>query len=511
MPPQHKDEVRQILYSSENDLNDDNLCNTTVLTPPAPTLQKHLFYGRTTIIEPALFLILVSFISGSAVLQNQILFQTCTVIYKHNDTECQPMLGIIPETKQSKVIETEIQPYVARIIMANSITTSVLPAFLSLFIGPWSDRHGRRPVLIATFSATLIGHLITTILASISTATSVNPWFYIVSSAPLALTGGTCALATMVYCLVSDVTDGANRARRLFIVEGAMGIALLLGNLMSSYVLALTGTIGVFGIATGLDLFALIYLLIFVRESLQLVHERKNSRIREFFKFDLIKDLIRTFVKRRPHFDRGIIWCLVFALVATSFVMQGEQNVFYLFTRNKFNLTLQQFTIFNSASIGIKMIGCGIILVLLRVLFKAPLTVVAILGLVSCFIDSVIRSAAQEFWQLYFAAVMGFMGGINTPMFQSILANLVEATEIGKIYAVISSLQTISPLASAPVYADIYTATLKTYPGAFYMLSAGIYLMCLLLILVMYTMQVLGARAARAQTAANAAESVESQ
>lgn len=51
-----------------------------------------------------------------------------------------------------KDIETKIQPYVANIIMAGSLITSILPAILSLLLGPWSDKFGRRPVLIATFA-----------------------------------------------------------------------------------------------------------------------------------------------------------------------------------------------------------------------------------------------------------------------------------------------------------------------------------------------------------------------
>lgn len=200
----------------------------------------------------------------------------------------------------------------------------------------------------------------------------------------------------------------------MFLVEGALGIGTLVGNLIASYILAATGTIGVFVIAASMDLVAVLYIIIFITESLHVKHERTKvnctnfelrvaffilillffllfqSHVREFFKFDLIKDLVKSCLKRRPHFDRGIIWCIMFALISTTFVQrkyqsfikiqsselttniivfltEGEANVLYLFLRNKFNFTLQQFTTFTAVGIGIKMIGCGIILVLLRV------------------------------------------------------------------------------------------------------------------------------------------------
>ncbi|XP_011182949.2 tetracycline resistance protein, class C [Zeugodacus cucurbitae] len=473
---------------------DDNLSETATV--------KAAGKKKFTIIEPAVFLVYIATALVAAVLQNQELYQTCVVVYGYDEELCEPMLGVIAKNETSRDIETKVQPYVAKIIMTSSVISSVLPAFLSLFIGPWSDKFGRRPILVATFSAAFTGHIITVILALISMATPLNPWVYVISNIPLALTGGTCALITMVFCLVSDVCDEGGRARRMFLIEGALGIGTMVGNLISSYIVAATSTIGVFIIAACMDLVALLYLVFFIGESLQVKHERNESHFREFFHFDLIKNLVKSCLKRRPHFDRAIIWCIMFILISTTFVQQGEGNVLYLFLRNKFNLTLQEFTIFNASAIAIKMIGCGIVLVLLRVVLKVPITMVAILGLLCSLTDSLIRALAEKFWQMYLAATCGFMGGINSPILQAVLAGLVEPTEIGKVYAVISSLQTLSPLASAPVYTGIYNSTLEVYPGAFYFFSAALYFISLTLITTIFVMQQRSARAKKANSAA---------
>lgn len=60
----------------------------------------------------------------------------------------------------------------------------------------------------------------------------------------------------------------------MFLVEGALGIGTLVGNLIASYILAGTGTIGVFVIAASMDLVAVLYMVIFISESLHLKHER---------------------------------------------------------------------------------------------------------------------------------------------------------------------------------------------------------------------------------------------
>lgn len=40
------------------------------------------------------------------VYQNQLLYQTCSYVYKYNNTECQPLLGVERETPEVQVIQS---------------------------------------------------------------------------------------------------------------------------------------------------------------------------------------------------------------------------------------------------------------------------------------------------------------------------------------------------------------------------------------------------------------------
>ena len=44
-------------------------------------------------------------------------------------------------------LEKAVEPYAAVVNMVHSLTESFVPAITCLFIGPWSDRFGRKPVL----------------------------------------------------------------------------------------------------------------------------------------------------------------------------------------------------------------------------------------------------------------------------------------------------------------------------------------------------------------------------
>ncbi|XP_050327095.1 proton-coupled folate transporter-like [Bactrocera neohumeralis] len=441
---------------------------------------------RILFLELPVFLIFLSIILSDSVMLNQELYQTCVAVYHYNETDCEPLRGIIPKTDEAKIIEKSIQPYVAKIAMTSSILYNVWPGVLVLFVGPWSDKFGRRPVLLATFTAAFLGQLITTILVSFSQVLSLNPWFYLLASIPSTLVGGGSAMLTIVFCYISDVTDMENKAKRMFYINMSMGLGVVMGNIGSSYLLRLTNTTIVCATSAALVFIALMYVLFFIGESLDVEETSFAYKAKHFFDVRLIKDLVKTCAIRRPNYGRAIIACTISILIVSNFAFTGELGVFYLFLRNKFNTTLQEFTYYNAVDITIKMVGCGIAFGLFRNFLKISFSAIAMMGLFGCILDSLIRGLAQQFWQMYMAASFGLMAGITGPMLQSIVSLAVSPNEIGKIYSVASCLQTFSPLLSAPLYTFVYNGTLDFYPGFYNFISTGLYVECFCVMILIY-------------------------
>lgn len=57
------------------------------------------------------------------------------------------MLGTGDSDNYTTQIEEEVQPYANTILMVQELLTQVAPALIVLVLGPWSDQHGRKPVL----------------------------------------------------------------------------------------------------------------------------------------------------------------------------------------------------------------------------------------------------------------------------------------------------------------------------------------------------------------------------
>lgn len=96
--------------------------------------------------------------------------------------------------------------------MTKSMIESIIPAAVSLFIGPWSDKFGRRPVMLTSTFGYFLCYLLTSIMSYFSTIFLINPWFYLITIVPVTLTGGSCTLIISMFAYLTDVTNQKNRA-----------------------------------------------------------------------------------------------------------------------------------------------------------------------------------------------------------------------------------------------------------------------------------------------------------
>lgn len=62
-----------------------------------------------------------------------------------------------------------------------------------------------------------------------------------------------------------------------------------------------------------------------------------------------------------------------------------------------------------------------------------------------------------------------------------LLASSVNCVLLGKIFALTTSMEMVSPLAAAPLYTSVYKATVAFYPGAFNFMSVGLSFLCYIL------------------------------
>lgn len=204
---------------------------------------------------PAL-LLFCSWNLTTTVFQNQIIYQTCTISFDFNSTFCADMTDdaasdsdvckksffyIALNLKFHSIFvyffaqTINVEKYATRIFMSRAILENIIPAFTSFFIGPWSDKYGRRPVMLCTFfgeysstrdirttrltiengiSGYFLIYVVIALISLLSTVLPISPWYYLLAFIPISILGGPCALVTSIFCYITDVSTQADRAFR---------------------------------------------------------------------------------------------------------------------------------------------------------------------------------------------------------------------------------------------------------------------------------------------------------
>ncbi|CRK90819.1 CLUMA_CG004509, isoform A [Clunio marinus] len=434
-------------------------------------------------LEPGLFSLYFAFNLTNAILQNQLLKQTCLQL-GYNLTIC----SNLNTDELTKAVEEEVQPYVANINSSILLLNSISPALFSLLLGSWMDKFGRKKILMMSFTGYTSTLTLIAIFSFISDhVTPLSPWCYFFAEFPMCFLGGWPTLDIAVCCYVTDLSDEKNRSFRLGFITFLNFLSNVSAYSSSSFILEATNATFVFAISFSCAVIAFIYTIIFVDESIQVPQNVKAiEQIKEVFSYARIQEIYFTITKKRTNKERRMMWSLMVIVVLVVFTMHGNGTVNYLFVREKFGWALREWTVFDSTNTVITVIGLLIGLTVLKKYFQISDMSLGVLALISSIIDAIFKAFATKSYQLYLSSVFGLFRLLSTPVFRSIMSNILPHAEIGKIFSVTTSFEALSGLGAGPLYSSIYKKTLTTFPGAFHLITASVFAFNLLLSFFVY-------------------------
>lgn len=266
------------------------------------------------------------------------------------------------------------------------------------------------------------------------------------------------------------------------ILTAALFLGTLIGTLSGSYIYIATDSASVFGIASILIFLSFAYSVIFVGESVNQT-EGNGFAFKNLFKWQHLVEVFSTCCKKRPNNARLILWLLISSLTLIIFAGDGPNNIFYLFVREKFDWQITEFTYFIASVVVIQIIGNLIGVYILNQYFGIEELPLIMLSCFSAIASAIIIALARLSWHLYAAAGFSLLMGLMGSTFRAVMASVVAPHDVGKVYSLITSIEVLSPVAAAPIFAIIYNRTFETFPGAFNLINAGFYALGFILIL----------------------------
>ncbi|XP_063838123.1 probable peptidoglycan muropeptide transporter SLC46 isoform X2 [Ostrinia nubilalis] len=406
-----------------------------------------------------MFFYMMAFMITSVIEQTFYVFRACNVNHGYSEEICYDI------SKYSD-INNEVQMTVSVFHQWNGIASHVVPLLLAFFIGSYSDKRGRKFILLAG----LIGKLYFSAMITLIT-TKAWPLEYViyVATFPSALTGADLSIFAACFAYIADVSSLKNRTLRVGILDvvylSTMPTGVAIGNVLFNKVVNRSFTV-MFAINTCLMVLATLHCIFFLKW--QTSPAQKTLReagvknpITDFFDVNNIKRTLVTLTKPRCNNRRLFLWFLLISMAFYTF-QRDERPVMYLYTTIVFEWDATDFSYFRTylSTAYVVVMLCGI--PLMTRLLNWRDTVIVMIGASAHITGHFIYAHAWDEKLMYLGATAAALGPCVAPLIRSMTSKVLPASERGVAYAFLSVMENAVAMFASIVYSQLYKATLQT-------------------------------------------------
>ncbi|OWR45016.1 adenylate cyclase [Danaus plexippus plexippus] len=431
-------------------------------------------------VEPVLAGLIIPSVISRFAMTNFNLDKSCRVYFQFPDEVCGALVHKAGHSNYTEY-EKQVQKLISSIDIWKSIIHTALPCIIIMFLGAWSDRTGKRKIIIML---PIFGELVTSISNLINVyffyEIPVHVTIFLETIFP-SITGGWVTMFLGVFSYISDITSERSRTFRVGLVNFCMTAGIPIGLGMSGMLIKKLGYYGIFGTTSGLYLVVILYGCFCLKEpddwlrdrGLPVI-ERGDSKGVSFFDVTHVLDTIGVAFQKRPSNRR----VKVILTLLTVFILFGpamsEHNVFYLFVRNQLQWDMVKFSIYTSYSIILHSIGAMFCITIFSKKLQIDDSLLCLISITSKFVGSVWTAFVKTDLELYLIPVAELLNGTTFTSLRSIISKLVEKQETAKVNSLFSLTETVASLIFQPFYSWLYMNTLQVLPGAVFLASASL-------------------------------------
>ncbi|XP_023024963.2 probable peptidoglycan muropeptide transporter SLC46 isoform X1 [Leptinotarsa decemlineata] len=423
---------------------------------------------------------------------NLLIYRTCYILLGYGESNCS-LLGNT-DNNITQALEKLVEPTAQTVGTVQSTVLSVPMILLCICLGPWSDKFGRKPILLLFQLGSLCGFLIMALFSAIPT---VSPWYFSISGIPSVITGGLPAFLTVALSHLTETSTQETRGMRMAIFEVFMAFGTVTGNLAGSALFYVTNYETVFVTAAVCHAIGFIYTFYCIPESVENVeteyqplalattskfqqYEACNNvmskgKLKGLLQTKNLKEMVEVAIKSRENFNTPKILMMASTSTVMVFCLYGEGSLMFPYLRKKLHWTLTMYNIYGSVSTVIGVFSILFLIGILHKWMKIRESILILIGTSSRLTGSVVDALATESIHIYVGAFAKSINGVTSPMVRTLISKLVEREEVGKIFSIMMISEFLMGLFASPLYTYIFNITINTKPGLFYLVSAGFY------------------------------------
>lgn len=322
----------------------------------------------------------------------------------------------------------------------------------SPLLGAWSDRYGRRPVILLSCLGIGLDYIFMAVAPTLR-------WLFV----GRLISGITTSNVATAFAYITDVTPPAERAKKFGMLGAAFGLGFVIGP-------AVGGALGVhnlrmpFWVAAGLSLANFFYGLLVLPESLP-PERRAKSAWR-------MANPLGSLSLLRSHPE-----LFAFAIVITLYYLAHNAlpSMWALYTEYRYA--------WNRQDVGLSLTVVGVCSSIVSAALVGPFVKrfgerVSLVAGLFCGTLGFLGFALAARGKFIFAAIPFIaLWGIAGPAIQSLMSQRVDPTSQGKLQGAINSLRAITGMVGPPLFTQVFAfciapASAIHLPGAPYFLGA---------------------------------------
>ncbi|XP_073249135.1 lysosomal proton-coupled steroid conjugate and bile acid symporter SLC46A3-like isoform X2 [Porites lutea] len=265
------------------------------------------FYShfRKITVEPVLFSYMMCLFMSYPLIQQLAFKKICHE--KYNGEICKNL---------TKSQEIYVQQKTSKWILYQSVALTLPSIFASLLLGSWSDKVGRKVILILPSVGSVLLYINYIMNAAFF---SLNVNYIIIGVSISALFGGFATTLLGVFSYISDITDKSQRTTRVAVLESMIFLGGTAGNLVGGVLVEHHGFMPAFGLCLALNVLIILYVSLVLPESYYPQQDQEGNWAL-LAVHNHLKASIAVLTKTRPKHQRLNLLVILFGILSFTLI-----------------------------------------------------------------------------------------------------------------------------------------------------------------------------------------------
>ncbi|OWA53340.1 hypothetical protein BV898_17773 [Hypsibius exemplaris] len=396
----------------------------------------------------------------------------CEVVYNNTVDFC----AKIGQTKDNATEANLIRATTTEYSMYSALISAIPSIIFTLFMGSWSDRHGRRSPLIAS----VVGFILSCAVSIPVAFLQINPLYLLIGSAVGSLLGGWPIFVSSVNSYIGDHTTEKNRSTIIALNMGCLSAGISAGLKLGTVILQYWGYPTVYFVNLGLHCTSLLYILVFIKDHADFNNKENESmsnanKARGLFQIQGIRDNWEVLTRKRVGNARFHVLLLLGAYTAMVMCIENESVILQqLMEYQPLGWTVGEYGSLASISSICGVIALCMAIPVCKRIFKMSDTTMGIAGSLSALLCAFGYSISIKDWMVWTAMSVGLIRPLSFVCIQAVQIALVERSEVGKMMSILGSIQSVSQILSVVLFQRLFAATAPFWPGCVFAVIAFI-------------------------------------